>query len=168
MPRIKETLRKNAQTKAKALGHDMSKFFPDNHARCLVCGGALYVDPGANEPISGVCARLSCTSVLEAGQGVDDLLKARIATPGKDLTESEKRAVMADVTALFEEMNKALDAPIIGMPCDEIVDGAMVSTAPESPAMIIPPRSEAYVPPPPRLNRHQRRMAQAKARRGLK
>ena len=168
MPRIKETLRKNAQTKAKALGHDMSKFFPDNHARCLVCGGALYVDPAADEQISGVCARLSCTSVLEAGEGVDELLKARIATPGKDLTESEKRAVMADVTALFEDMNKALDAPIIGVPPERIIVKEGLLSFDEAPTMIIPPRSEAYEPPPPRLNRHQRRMAQAKARRGLK
>ena len=45
---------------------------------------------------------------------------------------------------------------------DEAMEGELCGPL----TMVVPPRSEAYVPPPPRLNRHQRRMAQAKARKG--
>ena len=51
MPRLIESLRKQAQKTAAALGHDMSRFTlgEDHHAFCFVCGGMLYADPAASD-----------------------------------------------------------------------------------------------------------------------
>ena len=243
MPRLIETLRKRAKDKASELGHDMTKFFSDNHARCLVCGGQMYIDVDAALQIDGVCVRLSCESVLEmhgvankaltrsvpideimahpehslrasdylavapltatqvneqreaflqrgepkaACPALEDALAVAlentealktamsIATPGKELTEDEKRAVLASVEQA--ELDRAMfgiaymlvkeDGTVANVPPEKTSGKDGLLSFDEAPTMIVPPRAASAPPPPPKLNRHQRRMAEAKARKG--